>query len=117
MVTPTRSVVLPFSIAEDGSAARYGEWFWAVGLPDGREAMCYADRVEITAQGALLLWRETELANPDTFERTPLPGSRLMLALAPGGWLTVYAASVLDGSPVAIEHLPAPSGNGRKPGP
>lgn len=85
--------------------SRYGASRWALGLPDGREAYVYADRIEIT-DGVIVFWRDTIPAAEDG-ERVPA-NAQAMLALAPGTWVHVYAASVLDGSPVIVEYLPAP---------
>src|SRR5450631_2349635 len=76
---------LPFSITppSDGSNAdRYGDWFWSVGLPDGREVFLMADRMEVAPGGALVAWQDTKLIAADgkkrwEWEREALPGAQV----------------------------------------
>ena len=71
-------------------AEKYGKCYWCIGSPDAPdgEIYAYADRIEVGHSGELMLIRQTE---PN-------------LILAPGRWRFCYAASVLDGSAVAVEH-------------
>ncbi|HEV8714710.1 MAG TPA: hypothetical protein VGX03_18005, partial [Candidatus Binatia bacterium] len=72
-------------------------FYWCVGTTEqgqnGKpvEAHVMADNIQITAGSALVLLRGDKTVN---------------LAFAPGAWQFVYAASVLDGSPIAVEHWP-----------
>lgn len=72
------------------SAADYGELYWCVKTPLAVSGDIYvhADGVEIH-QGALVFMGR---------HGTPV------LTIAAGQWLASYAASVLDGSAVAVEH-------------
>jgi hypothetical protein len=102
---------LQFSIDSGNSSApeRYGNLYWAIGLPDGREVFLMADRLEVTAAGALLAWQDTKPITGSTdYEREPLETPQLTLALAPACWVHCYAASVLSGDPIAITGLSAP---------
>lgn len=98
--------VLPFDVSPTGDAGQCGAWFWAIGLPDGRMAMCHADRLEITPAGALVLWRESALdpADPDRSARVPHDPA-MVLGLAAGCWHSFHAASVLTGAPLAVDTL------------
>jgi hypothetical protein len=102
--------VMAFSVDRGDSdgpgPARYGAKFWGIGLPDGREVMCSADRAEVTSSGALVMWQQTTLVGDLDREPTdPL----VLIALPAGSWLHVYAASVMDGTPVAVDGLDAPT--------
>ena len=81
---------------------RYGQFYWCVGLSDGKEVYANADETEITDAGALALWRTTD-PGPD-FARVPAKARHMTLAFAPGRWVFVYAASVIDGHAVAANH-------------
>lgn len=74
---------------------KYGNRYFCVktNLSADGEMFVMADSVEVSAVGALVLWREFST------------GQRVVnLAIAPGSWQSVYAASLVDGSPVAIDH-------------
>jgi hypothetical protein len=107
-----RSTPLNFGMSPNKHSDRYGGRYWMVGLPDGREMGVMADECEVV-NGALLLWCASSLTGPrDEFNeptREPRP-RELNLALPAGGWLHIYAASVLTGDPVAIDNLPEPRG-------
>jgi len=77
--------------------SRYGRYYWYVKVPrdvskDG-EIYLMADRVRIDG-GALVFVRHRE-DNPE---------EHINLVLPAGKWSALYAASVLDGSAVAVEH-------------
>lgn len=115
----------PFPFKQDGrkTALMYGSSFWNVVLPDGREASVFCDRPEVTATGALILWQETKKVplaeqsptSPATgkpkeqweyeYERVPLEKPFPLAILAPGQWMSVYAASMIDGSVVCADHI------------
>ncbi len=90
----------------DNSAGHYGAHYWAVGLPDGREVFLNADRVEVNDVGALVVWRDSEPAGKD--KRKALASPQLTMVLAPGQWVHLYAASVMDNGPVVVAHLDSP---------
>lgn len=75
--------------------AKYGGYYWCIKSDQSGsgEIYAHADRVEVTAGGDLVLWRERDGRAPET-----------NLALARGQWSAVYAASCIDGSAVAVEH-------------
>ena len=75
-------------------ASDFGRFYWWIKLANGQEMGVHADRVEITGDGALVLYG----SNPSV-------GTKYVnLALAPGEWQLVCAASVEDGRPLAVEH-------------
>lgn len=70
----------------------YGDRYWCIGRPDGNEIYLNADRAEVQPSGALVMVAgggEEGIVN---------------LALAAGQWVFVYAASVIDGHAVAVQH-------------
>lgn len=73
--------------------ARYGDYYWCVktSLSENGEIYLYADRASIEA-GVLTFSR----LRGEEFEPT--------LVLAPGQWTACFAASLLDGNAVAVEH-------------
>src|SRR5262245_32285595 len=71
---------------------KYGQWFWCIKVPktlspDG-EIYVMADAVEVTPHGALILVRRG-----DGEHRPDMPN----LALSPGQWIALFAASMIDG--------------------
>lgn len=76
----------------------YGRFYWCVKVPKGvskdGEIYVHADSVEIAASGAVLFMQNEAKDRP----RQPT------LVLAAGMWSAFYAASVLDGAAVAVEH-------------
>ena len=72
----------------------YGALYWCVktDLSESGEIYLHADRTEIV-DGILLFWRETGDGKPF-----------VNLAIAPGQWRALFAASVMDGHAVAVEH-------------
>lgn len=79
------------SATEATGTARYGQYYFCVRHADTTDIFVMADEVEVTAAGALLLKRRKE----DSIS--------INLALAAGAWTHVYAASLIDGAPVAVE--------------
>jgi len=72
----------------------YGKWYWCIKVPEAvspsGEIYVYADEVGSSAHGDLILRRE---------------GAEhvgVNLALSAGNWISVYAASLIDGSGVAV---------------
>lgn len=75
------------------AAQQYGKFYWGVKTgqsPDG-EIYLHADKAEVV-DGCLV------------FTRDRGHGDELLLALAPGQWFAVFAASTIDGHPVAAAH-------------
>lgn len=99
---------LNFGVNGHPEASRYGRYLWQIGLSDGREAAVHADRVEITGAGVLQAWQETDYRDGAKPTRVARDAPLMALALPPGQWTHVYAASVHDGSPVIVERLPPP---------
>lgn len=78
---------------------QYGRYYWCIKVPDtiskSGEIYLHADEITVNKHGDLEAWHANEKA----------PGGRHQnLALAAGQWLAFYAASVMDGSAVAVDH-------------
>jgi hypothetical protein len=101
--------VLDVELDDDrvNTAIHYGSYYWAIGLPDGREVFVWGDRVDVVASGALVVWQDTyEIKDGDgIFRREPLDEPRPLLILPGGAWIHFYAASAFDDHPVAVEHF------------
>ena len=80
---------------------RYGRYYWCVGLVDGTEIHIRADDLRFY-DGTL------------TLERVKESERSVNLAFAPGRWAFVYAASVIDGGAIAVEHWTIPSAAKKK---
>lgn len=84
------------------SETKYGEYYWCVKVPNtvakSGEIYLYADDVEF-CEGAVTFYRfyHKKIDQPDQ-------PNQVNLMLPAGAWYAVYAASVVDGSPVAVEH-------------
>jgi hypothetical protein len=70
--------------------ARYGQYYWCIKTPLSEDGDVYvhADAVEVAPSGALVMRSERYAT----------------LVIAQGQWTAVYAASVMDGHAVAVEH-------------
>lgn len=99
---------LRFGVTAHPDASRYGRYLWQIGLTDGREVAVHADRIEINGAGVLLAWQETDYRDGAKPARVARDAPLMAMALPPGQWTHVYAASVRDGSPVIVERLPEP---------
>lgn len=78
------------------TANDYGTHYWCVtGGPE--PVFIYADRMEVTACGALVAWGgyRKEGGHPEHEQQ--------LWAAAPGQWKFFFAASLIDGRPVALE--------------
>lgn len=93
MPTNTTPRPLQFSMDGNGGANRYGQYFWAIGLPDGREVFVMAETLEVLPNGAI---------------RSVGKKGEPTLILPAGCWVHAYAASCMDSSPVAVDSLVAP---------
>ena len=78
------------------AANDYGAHYWCV-TSDGEPVFVFADRLEITACGALVAWGGYRKEGIHAEREQPL------WVAAPGRWQSVYAASLLDRRPVAVE--------------
>jgi hypothetical protein len=78
------------------SANDYGEHYWCV-TGDGESVFVYADRIEVTACGALTAWGGYRK------EGAHVGREQQLWSAAPGQWKTFFAASLIDGRPVAVE--------------
>jgi hypothetical protein len=78
-----------------GDPATYGRYYFCVGLPDEKQAYVHADEVRVEPSGALVAVHHAKDDPPRT---------HLHVAVAPGQWVHVYAASLIGGTPVAVEY-------------
>lgn len=70
----------------------YGKFYWIIKLANGQEMGVYADRMDVTSDGSLVLYGNAQTV-----------GAKFInLALAAGGWQYIYAASEQDGTPLAV---------------
>ena len=101
LATPDDGEPIPDSTPEGHSAKqpgppRYGRYYWCVEMSGGAEVYLHADRLEVTHVGALVAWCDTpgiDLTQP--FQ---------VFACGVGMWRHFFAASVIDGCAVAVEH-------------
>jgi len=85
------------------TANDYGTHCWCV-TSDGDPVFVYADKIEVTACGALIAWGGYRK------EGGHVEHEQQLWAAAPGQWRTYFAASLIDGRAVAVE-----SGNNLTP--
>jgi hypothetical protein len=71
-------------------SVRYGEHYWGVNVSSTRTEYVMADRVDVLPDGSLALIRGS---------------TRMNVVYAPGHWQRVFAASMLDEHPIAIDHI------------
>jgi hypothetical protein len=84
-------------------AQQYGRFFWLVELGNDEWVSVYANRVEVSG-GAVVFYgigHEAADGRPD-YER-PKGDDYPVVAFGAGQWQTFYAASLLDGHPVAVD--------------
>lgn len=79
-------------MSEETVTTQYGSLYWCVKLPNRSEVRLMADEALILPSGALSMVQHHAT------------GTRINLAFAPGQWVAVYAASLIDGGAVAVEH-------------
>jgi len=81
------------------NASSYGNLYWCVKttMSEDGEIYLHADSVHFTSTGDVVFSKAPNTAKGNT---QPTP----MLALASGHWTALYAASVIDGHAVAVEH-------------
>lgn len=78
------------------TANEYGIHYWCVTC-EGEPVFVYADRIEVTACGALVAWGGYR-KDGGHVER-----EQQLWASAPGQWTSFFAASLIDGRAVAVE--------------
>jgi hypothetical protein len=69
----------------------YGKYYWCIksGLSKDGEIYVYADIATVNDNGDLILSQDSGVIN---------------LSVAKGSWNACFAASVIDGSAIAVEH-------------
>jgi hypothetical protein len=92
----------------ESTAHKYGKFYWCIGVSkdvsENGEIYAHADWIELQA-GALVLQRAKSAGDEGTINEAT-GGRQILLTLAPGQWKYAFAASVLDGHAVAVEHWP-----------
>jgi hypothetical protein len=78
------------------SASDYGAHYWCV-TSEGAPVFLYADRIDVLNSGALMAWGGYRREGGRPEREQPL------WAAAPGQWKSFFAASLIDGHPVALE--------------
>ena len=75
--------------------AKYGNYYWCIKtkLAKSGEIYVMADDARILPDGTLSMVQLKKGEEPI-----------ITLAIAPGQWQIFYAASMIDGAPVAVEH-------------
>jgi len=76
--------------------SKYGRFYFCVQMESGEEVRFHADVLLVEPCGALAGYADRD------------DGRRLMFAAGAGAWKAAFAASVLDGGPVAVEHWDHP---------
>ena len=84
------------------TANEYGDHYWCITC-DGDQVIVYADRMEVTACGALVAWGGYRKEGEHVEHEQQLWGA------APGQWKTFFAASLIDGRAVTVESAPSRS--------
>ena len=81
---------------QERRAADYGRFYWCVVHSYKGDSATYyfADRLEVSPSGALILWRD----NPEAGEVRP------NVIFPAGEWVQVHAASVVNGLAVAMDY-------------
>lgn len=79
---------------------KYGRYYWCAKVTEDvcpeRDIYVHADTCKILTNGELVFYGH--LNNEVEEDRI------INLAIAPGKWYAIYAASVIDGAAVAVEH-------------
>lgn len=78
------------------NAHNYGSYYWCIALTDDAGTEVYVNADSVTVEnGALICWqyKENEHNHPT-------------LAFAEGEWKFFFAASVMDGHAIAVNHWP-----------
>src|SRR6476646_4211513 len=104
--TTTQPKPLHFGVQRSDTYHDYsdggGKYIWSVGLPDGREAIVVADRVEINAAGALITWQDTHVtkrgSDKEVVDREPqAPFPTVMLGA--GAWTHCFVMNASSEEP------------------
>lgn len=85
-------------------AAGYGRFYWIVDLVDGGWVSVHADRAEVNG-GAVVFYGTNypRTTAGDVNYDEPKHPEYPVIAFGAGQWRTFHAASLIDGSPVAVD--------------
>lgn len=81
---------------EGQSSADYGDLFWKIGLPDGRQISVHADTLDVDNSGALHATAHSRSKDHESFPE---------LILAAGQWEYAYASNAFDGTAIIVDHI------------
>ena len=87
------------------NAQNYGRYFWIADRPGGGFVSVHADRVACDG-GHLAFYGRHYKTDDDglpNYSQGQAGDEQLLLVLPPGQWTAFYAASIIDGSPVAVD--------------
>lgn len=75
-------------------ASGYGKYYWCIktNLSKDGEIYAWADSVRVGSGGELCLMRDRDT------------GEEVNMLIPAGKWFSIYAASVIDGAAVAVQH-------------
>ena len=88
----------------NADASRHGRNYYCVSLYDDREVYLFADEVLFHENGDLIF--KGRPAAEEGEAPTPDAAPQVLMAFAPSQWSFVYAASVVDGTAIAVAHWP-----------
>jgi hypothetical protein len=83
-------------------AAKHGQYFYGVELLNKKVVMFFADHVTIEPSGALCAYQIRD------------EGLQVTLAWLPSQWGYFWAASLIDGQPIAVDSVIGPNESGQK---
>lgn len=85
---------------QNPNASNYGAFYWGIVLEDDRSIYIHADKMVVTDTGDLIAVSTSRSKDGIRTDRSPQP----MLALAKTHWVAYFAASIIDGEPVALDN-------------
>lgn len=88
-------------------ANRYGQYYWMVELVDGGWVSLHANRAEVSG-GAAIFYGTFHTWDDLPKYDAPKGAEYPVVAFGAGQWKTFYAASTLDGDPVAVDRWGVP---------
>lgn len=88
-------------MVEMTGTARYGRKYWCIKTAESEDGEIYvcADRMVVHPDGSLIAYGSFQADSKD-----PPQPEIVNLAIAAGRWTSVFAASLIDGAAIAVEH-------------
>ena len=97
---------------ENPESHNYGRYYYSVFLNDGRCIYFHADKVVVTSSGDMMAIREPKVKTEESFTASvgvpkgkPSEDSQATLVIASGQWTSFCSTAVIDGTPIAIDHI------------